>query len=219
MKYRALATDYDGTLACDGRVDEPTLRALERARARGLRLVLVTGRELTDLANAFARLDLFDRVVAENGAVLLEPSTSTVRVLGPAPPPAFLDRLTRRHVPVFAGRCIVATFEPYHAEMLAIIRELDLAWHIILNKEAVMALPSGITKASGLLPALEELGVEAAHTAGIGDAENDSALLESCGLAAAVANALPSVKELAHVVTVAERGAGVAELIEQLLAE
>jgi len=32
MTWRGIATDYDGTLAHDGRVDEPTLEAL-RARA------------------------------------------------------------------------------------------------------------------------------------------------------------------------------------------
>ena len=71
MRYLALATDYDGTLAKDGRVDEPTLEALERFRDSGRRLILVTGRELDELLEVFPQVDLFERVVAENGALAL----------------------------------------------------------------------------------------------------------------------------------------------------
>jgi hypothetical protein len=63
MRYLALCTDYDGTLAHDGRVDRTTLAALEDLRLSGRKLVLVTGRELPDLMKVFDRLDLFDLVV------------------------------------------------------------------------------------------------------------------------------------------------------------
>jgi hypothetical protein len=45
MRYLALACDYDGTLASEGRVAPETVGALERLRASGRRLLLVTGRE------------------------------------------------------------------------------------------------------------------------------------------------------------------------------
>jgi HAD superfamily hydrolase (TIGR01484 family) len=64
MRYIALACDYDGTLAHDGRVSAATIAALERVRASGRKLLLVTGRQLDDLGTVFDRLDLFDRVVA-----------------------------------------------------------------------------------------------------------------------------------------------------------
>jgi hydroxymethylpyrimidine pyrophosphatase-like HAD family hydrolase len=142
MRYEVLATDYDGTIAFDGRVDEPTIAALGRAKAEGLRLVLV----------------------------------------------------------------------------LAAIRDLGLEWHVIFNKGCVMALPADVTKATGLVPALGVLGVSADRTVGVGDAENDQAFLRMCGLAVAVDNALPAVKEMADVVTAGARGAGVSELIARLLA-
>ena len=113
MRYRALATDYDGTIAHDGRVDAATMAALERARAAGLRLVLVTGRELADLATVCDRLDVFDRVVVENGAVLLDPAGAALRTLGEAPPPMLVERLTRANLPVSIGHGIVATSEPH----------------------------------------------------------------------------------------------------------
>jgi hydroxymethylpyrimidine pyrophosphatase-like HAD family hydrolase len=217
MKYCALATDYDGTLAHDGRVDEATVEALRRARASGLRLVMVTGRELTDLFNTFPHGDLFDRIVAENGAVLYDPAEQAIEILGSAPPPALLAALEEHSVPLSVGHSIVATVEPYEHQVLAAIRDLELEWHVIFNKGSVMALPSDVTKATGLAPALEALAVSAAQTVGIGDAENDQAFLRACGLAVAVANALPSVKAMADFVTPGARGTGVIETIDGLL--
>ncbi len=79
-------------------------------------------------------------------------------------------------------------------------------------------MPVGITKASGLRGALAQLGLSPLNCIGVGDAENDLALLDVCGLPVAVANALPSVKERAAFVTAGTRGVGVAELIDQILA-
>ena len=73
MRYLALASDYDGTLASDGRVDDITVAALERVRATDRKLILVSGRILADLKRVLPRIDLFDVVVAENGAVLYQP--------------------------------------------------------------------------------------------------------------------------------------------------
>src|SRR5436309_15493066 len=109
MRYLALAADFDGTLAHDGRVDRPTLAALARLRASGRRLLLVTGRELDELLATFPEIGLFDRVVAENGALLYDPATKAARILAPAPPPALLDELRRRGLPFSAGRPVVAT--------------------------------------------------------------------------------------------------------------
>jgi hypothetical protein len=53
MRYQVLATDYDGTLAHNGRVSETTVKSLEALLATGRRLVLVTGRELPELLEIF----------------------------------------------------------------------------------------------------------------------------------------------------------------------
>jgi hydroxymethylpyrimidine pyrophosphatase-like HAD family hydrolase len=216
-RYRALATDYDGTIAFEGAVDEPTVEALKRARDAGLRLLLVTGRELADLSNTFAHAALFDRIVAENGAVLLDPASGTLRPLAAAPPPGLVAALTRAHIPLSVGHSIVATIEPYDREVREAIRDQRLDWRITMNKGSVMALPAGVDKASGLAAALADLGLSADDTIAVGDAENDRVFLAACGMAAAVANALPDIREMAEVVTTAERGAGVAELIARLL--
>jgi len=212
--FRALATDYDGTIAHDGVVDNDTLVALERLKLTGRRLVMVTGRELSDLERVCPRLDLFDRVVAENGALLYTPATKEERPLGPPPPEAFVAHLKNLGLqPLSVGRVIVATWEPNESAVLDAIRTLGLDLQIIFNKGAVMVLPNGINKASGLEAALEDLGLSAHNVVATGDAENDLAFMRICGCAVAVGNALPAVKDAADVVTAAARGAGVAELI------
>ena len=107
MRYFGLATDYDGTIARDGRVDGPTVDALRRIRASGRKLIMVTGRELDDLLAIFPHCDLFDRVVAENGALIYHPDTAGVRVLTEPPSQRFIDELKKRGVhPLSVGRTI-----------------------------------------------------------------------------------------------------------------
>src|SRR5262245_41250771 len=118
MKYRALATDYDGTIASDGRVAPSTVEALTRARAAAVQLVLVTGRELADLLDTFDNADLFARIVAENGAILHDPGTHTLQALASAPPPALLELLVREGIPVSTGHSIVATAVPHEYVLL-----------------------------------------------------------------------------------------------------
>ncbi|MBY0458940.1 MAG: HAD-IIB family hydrolase [Gemmataceae bacterium] len=220
MRFHALATDYDGTIAHDGAVDADTLAALDRLKKSGRKLVLVTGRELPDLQSIFPRLDLFDSAVVENGAVIYNPQTKETRVLADPPPPKFAESLRARGVkPLSTGHVIVATFVPHENAVLNVIRELGLELQVIFNKGAVMVLPSGVNKATGLVAALAELGLSPHNCVGVGDAENDHAFLRLCECSAAVANALPAVKETADVVTSGQRGVGVAELIGMMLAD
>ncbi len=220
MRYLALCTDYDGTLAHHGRVDKPTLTALEDFRASGRKLVMVTGREMADLQKVFDRLDLFELVVAENGATLYRPATKEERPLVEPPSAPFVDELRRRGVDrISVGRCIVATWQPHEKVVLETIRDLGLELQVIFNKGAVMVLPSGVNKAAGLVAALAELDISPHNSVGVGDAENDHAFLKICEFSAAVANALPAVKETADHVLRGDHGAGVTELIREMLAD
>lgn len=219
MEYVALASDYDGTLACDGFVTAETLHALEKLRQSGRRLILVTGRDLADLQSVFSRLDLFDRVVADNGALIFTPSTLRKQILAKPPKPQFLETLRARGVhPLTYGDVIMATSSSNAAAVLEVIHDLGLELQLIFNKTSVMILPAGVNKKFGLEAALKDLNIDAAAVIGVGDAENDQALLEYCGFSVAVANALPSLKETADFTTPSADGTGVVELIEMLLA-
>lgn len=220
MYFLALAADYDGTIANHGFVDAATMDALNRFKASGRRLILVTGRELADLTHAFAEIKIFDRVVVENGAIIYDPATQHEHAIAPAPPVRLVEKLIERNVePISLGRSIIATWEPHQEAVLGAIRELGLELQIIFNKGAVMVLPTGVNKASGLKAALMELDVSVHNVVGVGDAENDHAFLRLCGCAAAVANALPTIKEEADIILSGDHGAGVIELIDKVSRE
>lgn len=219
MYYLALATDYDGTIAHHGIVAPETVDALRRLKASGRKLILVSGREMNELFDTFAHSDIFDRLVLENGALVYDPATKQSRTLSPPPPPQMIAEFERRKIPCSVGRSIVATVEPYEHAVLAAIRDLGLEWHVIFNKGAVMVLPSGVNKASGLKAVLPELALPVDRVVGVGDAENDHAFLRLCGCGVAVANALPAVKAAVDYVTEGSHGDGVRELIERLLAD
>ena len=220
VKFQALACDYDGTLARDGILAPATREALMRLRASGRRLLLVTGRRLDDLQRVCPDLSVFDVVVAENGALSVHPGRGQPKLLGPEPPPALLERLRARGVtPLVRGAVIVATVQPFEVEVVEAIRELGLELQIIFNKGAVMVLPPGVNKASGLEDALTDLGLSAHEVVGVGDGENDHAFLAHCQLSVAVADAVPSLAEAADLVTRGGAGDGVVELIEAMLSE
>ena len=218
MHYLALATDYDGTIAHNGHVDEATVEALRRLRGSGRKVILVTGRELPELQKTFPDLGLCDVVVGENGGLLYWPGEHREEVLAEPPPEEFILEMSRLDVKPFSvGRVIFATWRPHETRILETIQRLGIGYQIIFNKDAVMVLPAQVNKATGLAVALERLGLNGAQVVGIGDAENDHAFLDICGVAVAVDNALQALKSRCDLVTAGDHGRGVSELIELLL--
>jgi HAD superfamily hydrolase (TIGR01484 family) len=219
MKVVALACDYDGTLAHDGLLDDATAAALLRFRASGRRLLMVTGRELPDLQNVCQLLDQFEWIVAENGALLYRPSDHFSQLLCPPASAALAQKLGEaRAQPLSVGRAIIATREPYETLVIELIKTLGLELQVIFNKGAVMILPTGVNKATGLTSALKEMGLDPQNVVGVGDAENDHAFLSLCCIGVAVGNALPMLKDYANLVMEGKRGFGVTELIDRILA-
>jgi hypothetical protein len=200
-------------------VARETLASLERVRSSGRKLILVTGRELKDLIQVFPQIELFDRVVAENGALLYRPSSREIELLCKPPSEEFIRTLLKRGIdPLHVGQAIVSTRVPNETMVMEVIRDLGLELRLIFNKGAVMALPPGVDKATGLRVSLKELGLSPDSVVGVGDAENDGPFLRICRCSIAVANALNSVKERTDWVTIGENGAGVVELIDKLIA-
>jgi hydroxymethylpyrimidine pyrophosphatase-like HAD family hydrolase len=220
VRYFALACDYDGTMAHSGVASKSTVEALKKVAASGRKLILVTGRQVDDLRAWFPDVGVFDRVVAENGAILYRPGSGEMKILAPPPPEAFIAALRAQNVsPLAIGASIVATWEPHDAVVLKVIREMGLELQVVYNKGAVMILPSGVNKSTGLLAALLELGISEHNTVAVGDAENDHALLDQCACAVAVENAIPTLKQRADILIQGVNGHGVEELIRRLLAD
>ncbi len=196
---RAVATDYDDTIAEIGFVPDDTLRAMERFRASGRQLTLNTGRGLDDLIPVFPELERFDMLVLENGAVLYDPLSRAERLLAKPLPESFIQDLRRRGVsPLRNLRVILDTWAIHHGKIADAMRASGLNLHMVFNKDSVMILPAGIDKGSGLRAALQPTGISLGDVAGIGDGENDHGLLDACGIKVAVPNAVPSILARAH---------------------
>ena len=169
MRFRVLACDFDSTLAMAGEVAPATEAALREVAASGRRLVMVTGRTREELLDVFGDLELFDAIVIENGAVLLDPITGAMRALA-KPVPAAVAELLRHRVSgrVVSGVVICATLSSNGAEVHRVLRELEVDADAIYNRDSVMVLPRGVGKATGLTAALRDLGETFSATVAVG---------------------------------------------------
>ena len=214
MMFRALACDYDGTLATNDRIGEATIGALERAKGSGVRLVLVTGRTFFELIRVCERLDLFDTVVAENGGVLYFPATGAMRDLGPAPPPRLLAELDRRGVPFQVGRVIIGTSRAQEPMVRDAVASLGVGMEVVYNRGALMLLPPGVTKGPAVEQAIRALGLSFHDVLALGDAENDVDLFGACDWRACPGNAVPALQDAADWIFPGDDGASIAAAIE-----
>ena len=210
--FQVIALDYDGTLTNGERPEPAVLQAVRECRARGRRPVLVTGRILAELREVFPGVDdEFDAIVAENGAVI----ASREGVFDVAAPvdPALGRALARRDIAFRTGRVILACAGRHAPVVLEEVGRLGLDAQLVRNRGELMVLPAGVTKGTGLLEILGELGVSSHCALAVGDAENDLPLLEVAEVGVAVANAVDSLRVRADLVLEEPDGAGVAALL------
>lgn len=216
MKFCVLALDYDGTIADADRPHTGVIEAIQEARARGIVVVLVTGRILSDLKNAAGDLNVFDAVVAENGAVL-EFSNGLTRVMGRPPPPALLEELHRHSVPFSVGECVLQAAASSAPQLLKTVQKLELPLVLAFNRSRVMLLPQGISKTTGLRVLLDTLRLSLHNCIAIGDAENDFQLLEESEIGVAVGWGSKALREVADEVLSGNGPAAVAAYIRGVI--
>lgn len=216
--FRAVAFDLDGTLATEDQVSDAVLAAVDEARKARAQL-LVTGRTLRALEDCFPGLvQHFDGVVAENGAVLtVGGAPGEARLLHEPVEPEVDEALAAQGIRTSRGQVLVALDARDATAAVQVIADLGLDHQVVRNRGAAMILPAGATKGSGLGAALAGLGLSAHNTVAVGDAENDLTLLRAAEVGAAVANAVPSLREHADVVLGGSDGQGVVELLSSPL--
>jgi hydroxymethylpyrimidine pyrophosphatase-like HAD family hydrolase len=213
---RAIAIDYDGTLTAGARPEAEVLAALREVRGRGLAVVLVTGRILSELRADFPEVDgEFDAIVAENGTVLAD--ADGIQDLAEPVEPLLGRALAHREIPVRQGRVLLACETGHAGVVLEEITRLGLDCQVVRNRGALMVLPGGATKGSGLAQALGNLGISRHSTLAVGDAENDHHLLATCELGVAVGDAVDALKQRADLVLDEPNGEGVAALLRGAL--
>lgn len=213
----ALATDFDGTLSHDGqRPADDVLVGLRKLRDAGYTVLLVTGRILEELEHVFPDvIEHVDGIVAENGCVLH--TTRGHRLLATPVDERLVTRLRDRGIDIRAGEVLQACHASDRVAVLEEIRELELDSQLVFNRSELMVLPPGITKGTGLFEALGDLDISRHSTVGVGDAENDRALLDVCEVGVAVADSVESLLRFADVTAPGPDGAGVLEFAGSLL--
>ena len=217
MYCRVVACDFDGTGATNGQLAPELAAALGEARAHGVVTLLVTGRVHEDVEMLCADLSMFDAVVAENGAIICLPQWERTIQLGQPPSAELLGALRARGVPFHAGAVVVGTWERHAKDLFELVRQHGIDGQIVFNREAVMLLPTGINKATGIQRALEELGRSEHNLVAFGDAENDLPLFALAELAVAARGSVPVVARQAQDTLSQPNGGGVARYIHQLL--
>ncbi|MHB1554160.1 MAG: HAD family hydrolase [Acidimicrobiales bacterium] len=211
--YRVLAVDFDGTLSEGGAAPaSDVLDARSAARASGLRIVLVTGRILGKLEEVWPTVhESVDCVIAENGAVLL--AGAWHHLLADPVDRRLDDALAARAVPFVRGEVLLAAKAADEPSIVASIRSLELGCQTVANRTALMVLPAGVSKGTGLFHALGHLGLSFHNTIAVGDAENDLLLYDRSELAVAVRNAVQPPSERADIVLADPDGSGVAAFV------
>lgn len=217
MYCRAIACDFDGTAAMNGKLSPEVAAALGEARSQGYVTLLVTGRVFEDLRHLCGDFSAFDAVVAENGAVVCLPRLDRAIQLGTPPPDHFLGELRSRGVPFFTGAVILGTWEQHALELLNLIRSHGIDGQLVFNRDALMLVPSGINKAVGVRRALEELGRSERNLVAFGDAENDLPMLLAAELGVAARGSVPAILAQADERLAQPGGEGVARYIHRLL--
>jgi hydroxymethylpyrimidine pyrophosphatase-like HAD family hydrolase len=216
MHLTILVCDLDGTLAEDGVVAAPTWDALRAARDQGMTLMLATGRTLHSFTPDGPFAELFQAIVAEDGAVVYFPRQDAVHLPFGQLPLELRERIIALHLPLEYGMAIVATHTPHDGPILDLLRGFGGGATIEYNRGAVMVLPPGATKGTGLAFALNELGLSPRNVVACGDAENDRSLLAPAELGVAVSNATDELKQIADLTLREPDGAGIARLIRDL---
>ena len=220
LHFVALASDLDGTLTHDpaGRVDAATWELLRQLKTSGFTIILVTGRSLETFAAGGPFSELCEAIVAENGAIVYFPRRDAVIFPFGRLPPELLQRLMSADIPLERGMAILSTRVPHDAVILQQLREVGGGATVEYNRGAVMVLPLGATKGTGLKYALNELGLSPHNVVACGDAENDRSLFEAAECAAAVGSAPAGIQGLADIVLPYSDAASVQALVRRLLA-
>lgn len=83
------------------------------------------------------------------------------------------------------------------------------------EETSLEASPKNISKASGLLELCKFLNVDISETVAVGDAQNDTEVLQTAGFSVAMGNADAEIKKIADYITADNDNDGVAQVIEK----
>ena len=219
MQRMLIALDVDGTLFDGSTVAVEAVTVLQRARADGHVLVIVSGRRWESLPDVIPTvLPLFHMVVCEEGGVMVDVATGAMTLLAPGLDPALVLALREAGVPSLdVGHVVVGAPTSHSATVLAVRDRLRSDRLLVTNKGSVALVPHGHDKATGLRAVVADLGAGDLPILAVGDAANDLPMFAIATFAMAVANVDDAVRASGVELTAGAAGVGVAEALERHL--
>jgi len=223
LRYRALATDVDGTLTKKGcGISLEAIRAIRDLEGRGIPVILASARP-------FPVLNILREYIWCSGAVICENGghveyRGKVRILGDRANGLKAYRLLRESL---GGPVVEAWTNKYNIVDVALNRTIPRpevqrvvgalpSLKLLDSGFFYHIMPSDIEKGMGLRAAVELMGIEASDVVAIGDSEVDMDLLRAAGFGVAVCDSSEDLKAVADLVTEGPDGEGFCEAVRKL---
>ena len=214
-----IAVDVDGTLFDGVEVAPQAIDGLRRAHADGHAIIVVTGRRWEELGHVVPSvLELTDRVVCEEGGVLVNVRTRQLTLLAEPVEPHLVSGLQAAGVVgLDVGHVVVGAPTGSLAVVTRVRDEVGSRRAIITNKGSIALTPVGCDKGTGLRAAVADLDLQHRPILAIGDAANDVPMFKIATIAIGVASADEAVRASGVLATTASAGLGVAEALRRFL--
>ncbi|ALC90781.1 hypothetical protein AM500_14030 [Bacillus sp. FJAT-18017] len=239
LDIKLIALDMDGTLLNEvHKVSEANREAIRQAEAKGVKVVLSTGRSLATCKEYAVSLQLSSYLVTVNGAEVWGPDGELVaRNPVSIPLMKWMHDLSTEHKTKFWAISTNGVFrekmpddfdqrewlkfgfdipnDEIRAAILALLKEkgeLEVSNSSPTNIEVNSV---GINKAAALNQVCDLLSIKMENVMAVGDSLNDILMIKEAGLGIAMGNAQDVVKEAADWVTAPNTEDGVAKAIQK----
>jgi Cof subfamily protein (haloacid dehalogenase superfamily) len=238
--------DIDDTLitAGEGGPFPDDIAGIEKARLRGHRFFLCTGRSLAHIPPVFLELSWIDGMVASGGAHVILEGKTIYHTWLPLPPLCEIAALflakgkqcsfrgdrqvftvnRNKKVPITAGEDFVQKYPDAHVSMMTADLTMGEEEKTLLKKyfDLYPQYPhydcfiKGEGKAKGMQMILDALGLDRKDSVAIGDSENDLDMMDYAGTGIAVGNACSALKTKASWVSASVGEGAVVRALEHL---
>jgi phosphoglycolate phosphatase len=220
----SLAIDIDGTITENGggMLHLPAILELRILEQMGFRVIYVTGRSSFEAYTLAVYAGTTKISVAENGGVITK-SPQNHLVLGDKKICMEGYNVLKnningiKHKEVFSRMSEVVLCRNFDiVDAQRIFDQHGLALYLSDSKYAYHINQRGINKSTGLIKALQILGLDVDNSVAIGDSETDIPLFKSCGYSISLGHAEERVKQKASTAVDAKHGEGLVQAIELL---
>ncbi len=229
---KAVAIDLDGTLFDDN--FPPPINVIAKLRsvqAKGITVMLCSGRALPYLTGVAKILGLNGPLIAEDGMIVFDQTTGKKYVMGDVKQLEAIRKIASQQITEGVEtkkpqhiKELIFTLEPnpniplqlLYEKTLEIKTHHNLALNISRSNQMVNILPDGTNKGAALKKATEIIGISCDQIAAFGDSLNDLPMLRASGFPVAVGNAEKEVKEISKYICNNDIGEGVLEGLNML---